>query len=158
MNGTACGRERELLDGIAAGDLSEELRRHAVSCAECSETLLVASFLRRETAAVAPAPLPDPAYLWWRAGLERRSAAVERATRAITIVQRASIVATALLAVPLVRWGWPHLRHWIGTVDPGALVPQLPADAGDPILVIALSAAVLAVIALFDLHGAWTGD
>ena len=158
MNGTACGREQELLDSIAAGDLSEELRLHAASCAECSETLLVASFLRREAVAVAPTPLPDPAYLWWRAGLERRSAAVARATRAITIVQRASIVAAVLLAVPLIRWGWPHLRHWIGTLDPGALVPQLPADAGDPILVIALSAAVLAAIALLDLHGAWTGD
>ncbi|HOC42324.1 MAG TPA: hypothetical protein PKJ99_04815 [Thermoanaerobaculales bacterium] len=158
MNDIACDRERELLDGIAVGELSADLRLHAASCAGCSETLLVASFLRREASAAAPAPLPDPAYLWWRAGLERRSAASERATRAITILQRASIVAAALLIVPLLRWGWPHLWRWIGALDPGALVPRLPADAGDPILVIALSAAVLAAIALLDLHGAWTGD
>ena len=158
MSGTICGREPELLAAMAAGELPEALRLHAVSCAECAETLLVAAFLRREGVAAALAPLPDPAYLWWRASLERRSAAAERATRPITVVQRASILAAGLLLVPLVRWGWPHVRHWLGALDVGALVPQLPAEAGNPVLVIAISATLLAVLALLDLHADWTRD
>lgn len=158
MSGTICGREPELLAAMAAGELPEALRQHAVSCAECAETLLVATFLRREAAATARAPLPDPAYLWWRAGLARRSAAARRATRLITIVQQAAILSAALLVVPLVRWSWPHLAHWLGALNLRALAPELPASAGNPFLVIAISATLLAVIALLDLHADWSRD
>jgi APA family basic amino acid/polyamine antiporter len=99
-----------------------------------------------------------PAYLWWRASLEQRSAVAERATRLITIIQRASLVAAVLLAVPLARWGWPHVRQWLGAFDIGALAPTLPAEAGNPVLVIAISAALLGVLALLDLHADWTRD
>jgi len=158
MSGTTCGREPELLTAMAAGELPEALRHHAVNCAECAETLLVATFLRREAAAGPPRPLPDPAYLWWRASLEQRSAVAERATRLITIIQRASLVAAVLLAVPLARWGWPHVRQWLGVLDIRALAPTLPAEAGNPVLVIAISAALLGVLALLDLHADWTRD
>ena len=158
MSGTTCGRDPELLAAMAAGELPDELRRHAVECAECAETLLVATFLRREAAAAPARPLPDPAYLWWRARLERRSVAAERATRLITIIQRASLVAAGLLAVPLARWGWPHLQRWLGAFDIRALAPALPAEAGNPVLVIAISAALLGVLALLDLHADWSRD
>jgi hypothetical protein len=143
---------------MTAGELPEELQQHAVGCAECAETLLVATLLRRAAAAAPDASLPDPAYLWWRASLERRSAVSARATRLITVVQRASILAAGLLLVPLARWAWPHVRQWFGALDMGALVPQLPAEAGNPVLVIAISATLLAVLALLDFHADWTRD
>jgi hypothetical protein len=158
MSGTTCGREPELLAAIAAGELPDELRQHAAECAACAETLIVATFLRREAAAVPARPLPDPAYLWWRASLEQRSAVAERATRLITIIQRASIVAAVLLMVPLTRWGWPHVRQWLGALDVRALAPALPAEAGNPALVIAISATLLAVLALLDLRADWNRD
>ena len=89
---------------------------------------------------------------------DRRSAAAERATRLITIVQRAALLCAALLVVPLVRWGWPHLAHWLGALHLRALAPELPASAGNPILVVAISATLLAVLALLDRHGTWSRD
>lgn len=50
------------------------------------------------------------------------------------------------------------MRQWLGALDVGALVPQLPAEAGNPVLVIAISATLLAVLALLDLHADWTRD
>ena len=158
MSGSTCEREQELLAAVASAEVPDELRQHAAGCAECSEVLLVATFLRREAAATAQAALPDPAYLWWRALRDRRSAAAERATRLITIVQQAAILSAALLLVPLVRWGWPHLAHWLGALNLGALAPELPVSAGNPLLVIAISATLLAVLALLDLHGGWSRD
>jgi hypothetical protein len=143
---------------MAAGQLPEELRRHAAECAGCAETWLVASFLRQEAAAVPAPPLPDPGFLWWRASLEHRSDVAQRATRIITIIQRASIAAAGLLMVPLVRWGWPHLRRWLDAIDIAALAPALPVEAGNPVLVIVVSATLLAVLALLDFHGEWTRD
>jgi len=158
MSDSTCEHEQELLAALAAAEVPDELRQHAASCAECSEVLLVATFLRREAAATAQAALPDPAYLWWRALRDRRSAAAERATRLITIVQRAAIFSAALLLVPLVRWGWPHIAHWLGALHLRALAPELPASAGNPFLVVGISATLLAVLALLDLHGAWSRD
>jgi hypothetical protein len=158
VSGSTCDREQELLAAVASAEIPDELRQHAAGCTECSEVLLVATFLRREITVAAPAPVPDPAYLWWRATRDRRSAAAERATRLITIVQQAAILSAALLAVPLVRWSWPHLAHWIGALNLGALAPELPASAGNPLLVIAISATLLAVLALLDLHGEWSRD
>jgi hypothetical protein len=143
---------------MTTGELPEELQRHAVSCGDCAETLLIATFLRRAAAAGPDSPLPDPAYLWWRASFERRSAASARATRLITVVQRASMLAAGVLLVPLTRWGWPHVRQWFGALDVGALAPSLPAEAGNPVLVIAISATLLAVLALLDLHSDWSRD
>lgn len=158
MSGSTCEREQELLAAVASAEVPDELRQHAAGCAECSEVLLVATFLRREAAATAQAALPDPAYLWWRALRDRRSAAAERATRLITIVQRAALLCAALLVVPLVRWGWPHLAHWLGALHFRTLAPELPASAGNPILVVGISAALLAVLALLDRHGTWSRD
>jgi hypothetical protein len=158
VSASSCEREQELLAALASSEVPDELRQHAAGCAECSEVLLVATFLSRARAATAPAPLPDPAYLWWRASHDRRSAAVERATRLITIVQRAAFLCAALLVVPLVRWGWPHVAHWFGALNLGALAPELPASAGNPLLVIAISATLLAVLALLDVHGTWSRD
>jgi len=158
MSGSTCEREQELLAAVASAEVPDELRQHAAACAECSEVLLVATFLRREAAATAQAALPDPAYLWWRALRDRRSAAAERATRLITIVQHAAILSAALLLVPLVRWSWPHLARWLGALHLGALAPELPASAGNPFLVVGISAALLAALALLDLHGAWSRD
>jgi len=158
MSGSTCEREQELLAAVASAEVSDELRRHAAGCTECSEVLLVATFLRREAAATAQAALPDPAYLWWRALRDRRSAAADRATRLITIVQQAAILSAALLLVPLVRWGWPHLAHLLGALHLRALAPELPASAGNPFLVVGISAALLAALALLDVHGAWSRD
>lgn len=158
MSASTCEREQELLAALASSEVPDELRQHAAGCAACSEVLLVATFLRRAGAATAPAPLPDPAYLWWRATRDRRTAAVERATRLITIVQQAAFLCAALLVVPLVRWGWPHLAHWLGALNLSALAPELPASAGNPLLVIAISATLLAVLALLDLRGGWSRD
>ena len=158
MSGSTCKREQELLAAVASAEVTDELLQHAASCAECSEVLLVATFLRREAVATAQAALPDPAYLWWRALRDRRSAAAERATRLITIVQRAAIFSAALLLVPLVRWGWPHIAHWLGALHLRALAPELPASAGNPFLVVGISAVLLAVLALLDVHGAWSRD
>ena len=68
-------------------------------------------------------PLPDAGYVWWRAHIERRSIASERATRLITTVQRAAVLSAALLAVPLMRWAWPTLRSFLGAVTRTALQP-----------------------------------
>jgi hypothetical protein len=157
MIGSSCGRERELLDAIAEDHVSEELRVHAASCLGCSETLLVASFMRRgaEEAEAGLSALPDPAYLWWRANLERRVAASQRATRVITVIQRVALVSAGLLTVPLVRTTWPHLRSWLEVLNPAALAPALPADAARPGLVIAVSLLAVAALALLDSFGNW---
>jgi hypothetical protein len=157
VTGSSCGRERELLDAIAEDRVSEELRVHAATCLGCSETLLVASFLRRgaaESEAELPA-LPDPGYLWWRAHLERRVVASQRATRAITLIQRIALVSAGLLTVTLVRTVWPQLRSWLEVLNPAALAPALPADAARPGLVIAVSLLAVAALALLDTFGNW---
>jgi hypothetical protein len=141
MSGSTCEREQELLAAVASAEVPDELRQHAAGCAECSEVLLVATFLRREAAATAQAALPDPAYLWWRALRDRRSAAAERATRLITIVQRAALLCAALLVVPLVRWGWPHLAtgsapcisaRWPPSYRPAPAIPSSWSGSARP--------------------------
>lgn len=153
MTSDPCGREAEILEAVAADRVPGHLREHAASCPQCSECLLVASFLRQAASqALAEIPqLPDPGYLWWRAGVERRAAASKRATFVITVAQRFAVIAAAVVAVPLVGWAWRHARSLLSVLDPAALAPSLPSGEARPGLVIVISLAVLAALALADL-------
>lgn len=154
MSGTACDRDRELATAVASGEIPDSLQAHVFSCPDCSDALAAAMFLHREEASdEALPPLPEASYVWWRAQFERRSIASERATGVITIVQRAAVLSGGLLAIPLVRWGWPTLRSWIATVNPMALQPSLPPEAARPGLVIAVSLALVAAMVLLDRSG-----
>ena len=127
-----------------------------MSCPDCSEAVAVALGLHCARALdESLPPLPDAGYVWWRAQIERRSIASERATRVIRAAQRVAVLSAGLLAIPLIRWAWPTLRSWVGAVTQTALQPALPADAARPGLVIAVSLGVVAALVLLDLYGNW---
>jgi hypothetical protein len=87
--------------------LPRTLREHASACAACQETLLVAAWMKELAAgSVFDAPLPDAAYLWWKAELLRRWDAQQRAAAPIERGERvqAGIVGVGVLALLALLW------------------------------------------------------
>ncbi len=122
MNTEMCAREEELNEAIRTGrwpeDAPAELHEHVERCAACSEWALVAAYFRREAqAAESEADLPDPGFVWWKARLATRRAAMERAMRPVVLAQRAGLVAGTLAAGGLVAWQWPRLSEWLAGAD-----------------------------------------
>jgi len=155
MTDTACHRESEVLAAVTTGTISDELRIHAMACPDCVELVLVAGFMNRGAAELQDAgPLPDPEYLWWRANLKQREIQSQRATSAITLVQRVSVVAGALVTLMLLRGILPELISWFGGLKSAAPVFSIPGGMASPSLVILVCLGLLAAPKVFDLYGA----
>src|SRR2546427_8354011 len=83
-----CNREHDVLDAVASGRwperVDEELRRHAASCAICSDVASVAAALQDDRdAAWRDARLPPAGRVWWRAEMRARHEAAVKAAQPI---------------------------------------------------------------------------
>jgi hypothetical protein len=99
-------------------------------------------------AAPDPRPLPDPSPLYWRARVLARlgesQRAAERAVRPLAWLERASLVAAALVLAGAAALGWDLLAERLEAIAGGAV----PAGGPDPAMVAALAAGVaVAVVA-----------
>ena len=103
MNREYCEREKEIIQALRRGSLSLELEKHASSCPVCADAVIVSRFLQAECSAAGAADadsvLPDADFLWWKGQLAAKKAAVERATRSIELVRKASYLAITAAAV-----------------------------------------------------------
>jgi hypothetical protein len=151
MNRVTCERESAVQRALDEGRWSDELREHAASCPCCSDLVLVAEFLRQQRDSVeVDAPLPDSSFIWWRAQLQARVAAADRATRIITLLQRFAICCGALLALLGAHQLWPQIKGWLSVLKPDSIPNPIAANMAHPGLVIAASLVVLAFLVVFD--------
>ena len=156
MTGIPCNQESAVQSALQTDCWTDELREHVTDCADCSELVLVAGFLREAAVSVGDdGELPDPGYIWWRARLATRAADVERATRMITICQRVAVACGAILSAFVLFRIWPQLREWLSALRPDTV--PLPADMAQPALVIAASLILLAVMIAYDRYEPRTG-
>ena len=95
-----CSRADDLLDALGRRCVGPELAAHVESCADCRELQLVAAALLDERVdAVAEAPVPSAAAMWWRMQVRRHEEAQARVRRSLLIGQAATLaVALALTA------------------------------------------------------------
>ncbi len=159
MNLRPCPRQAEVNELLAHGHWPNacpaELRAHLAECRSCAELLLVTqAFQRSRATAVAQAELPAPGYLWWRAQLRRRNAALERVAKPIlgAYVFALSIlaVAGAALAASQARQGFRWL-DWLGQFQISSLrvesfSPSALVNAGGGLLVVIPVLATLALL------------
>jgi hypothetical protein len=97
-----CPRADELLDALARGFVGPELAMHVDSCADCGELRLVAGALLDERVeAIAEAPVPSAAAMWWRMQVRRHEEAQARARRSLLIGQAATLAVALALVVSL---------------------------------------------------------
>ena len=156
---TGCPRENEVLDAVATGSFTDELRIHALECSECTELVLVAGFMSRGAEKLGNiGPIPDADYLWWRANLEQRQLRAQRATGIITLVQRIGIVVGGLVAFLLLRGIAPRLVDWLAGLPSAIQTHSPPGSMASPVLVILVSLGLLAAPSVFNLYGTWTRD
>jgi hypothetical protein len=92
MNFTECNHESEILravnSGLWAEPANEMLRKHAESCAVCSDLASVALALQDDYASASQnVRIPSAGLIWWRTELRARREAVRKAERPITWVQ-----------------------------------------------------------------------
>jgi hypothetical protein len=131
---TECARERDVLDAVASGRWSDELRTHAASCAVCADVADVARAFR-DDADVAPVDvhIPPSGRVWWRAELRVRQEAARAAARPISVVHAVAAAAVLLLAIGLVARFWPSLAEPVG--DLWAWSSGMAATAPSPLLI-----------------------
>jgi ABC-type uncharacterized transport system YnjBCD permease subunit len=98
-----CTRESEIVDALMAGrwpDACEtELREHATACAICGDLVLVATAIAADTPRT---EVPTSGVVWWRIQRRERQEAARVASRTMTFVQSASIVAAIAFVLTIV--------------------------------------------------------
>jgi hypothetical protein len=152
MKTHSCPHEEEVAAAARSGEWSDELRDHRDSCLVCAELTIVIAALAVDAddlSHAAPA-LPDPSLIWLRARLSARQREVHRATRWISLVQRATLAVAAAVGLAVVPGLWRLLRGAFDTLDLSSSAAALPRAAGSPVLVLVASMFVLAVLALLE--------
>ncbi|MFL6244387.1 MAG: hypothetical protein ACJ74H_00055 [Thermoanaerobaculia bacterium] len=101
-----CPRAQEALELVRAGrwpdGCSDETRTHIASCADCGDTVQVASMIAADYhAAIRTARVPGSGLVWWRAQRRAREEAERTATRVVTFVQGASVAIGVTVAVAI---------------------------------------------------------
>ena len=83
---------------------------------------MVTAFLRELSAQpVTEAPLPDPAYLWWKAELLRRWDAQQRVTKPIEVGEQVQMGVGLVAAAGLLIWLWRSLPDVVTTTPTTSL-------------------------------------
>jgi len=92
-----CDQEQKVFAAVRFGSLDPSLQNHVSHCSICADLVFVAEFMRENS----PVPetevrLPNADFIWWKAQLRTRQAALQRATRPIDLVAKIGSVAAGL--------------------------------------------------------------
>ena len=142
-----CERELEVFDAVMSGRYPDacdaELLAHAARCENCRELVIVARPLRADYhAAVAEAAVPPAGVVWWRARARARREAIEAASRAITLVQAASIGAATVAGLALIGGA----GVWLARISDGIHFGAFQAGSSVLLLMAGATALLLAPI------------
>ena len=141
MTDLDCTREAEVLEVITAAHWPDgcdaELRAHTMECTNCGDLAAVASAIAEEAArAMRHAPVPSSGLMWWRMQRRVKAETAESAQRAVSIVQVATLAATAF-AVLLILGGLSLLKDW------NRWLPALTAPHWSATLIVAAATCLL---------------
>ena len=92
---STCPRSSEVAAAASDGRLPQRIAQHVLGCDRCAEELLSRS-LERWNRELSDTPLADPIVLWWKGAAARNAAALERATRPVTVVKTAALAIASL--------------------------------------------------------------
>lgn len=95
-----CTFEAPVLAALATATLIGSLRSHVESCAICSETVAIWSYLNTVAAAEAESPLPSTTLIWWKAQLAQQRRLAAQSISVIQLFQKIA-VAGAVLALSI---------------------------------------------------------
>jgi hypothetical protein len=106
MRVPTCDLEEAVLNAALAGRWTDELRSHIRDCALCSEVALVANAFAVKTKAVDES-IPDAGLLWWKAQLQSRRRAHERALIPIVLAEWSAAIVATICAMGILVWKLP---------------------------------------------------
>ena len=131
MNG-GCRLEPDVLRAAEDDRWTDALRRHITECEECAASAAVAGWMS-DFARVDDREhvLPDPAVLWLKAQVFRGSAAIDRASRPMTIVQMAAYLVVAAGWATLLTWKWNALVSWFESLQPSRFFASVTLSSAD---------------------------
>jgi hypothetical protein len=147
-----CRFEERVRQAAAGGAWTDELRDHCASCAPCAETTLVTAALcddARFLAAEAE-PLPDPRALWLRARIDNRVRCSRRAVSGIVWVHRLALCTAVLVGLVITPRVWSVLARSAEAVTSVSFLPSLPVAVAAPAIVLVMSFAALALMAVWN--------
>ena len=102
MNSNVCAFEDELLEALQRRFLPRDLAAHLDGCASCAELRRIAGALLDDRVhAIAEAPVPSAATMWWRIQLRRQKEAEAASRRSLLVGQAATLAIALLLVVAL---------------------------------------------------------
>src|SRR5262244_2969045 len=103
-----CRHESDVLDAVASGRWSDDLRAHVSSCRVCADLALVTqTFADEREAAWQHVQVPPSGRVWWRAELRARQEAARTAAAPIGIAHAVAGVAAVALLVLVAALSWP---------------------------------------------------
>jgi hypothetical protein len=157
MKTTPCVREQAVLQALAAGSWSQELRNHVAGCRSCDDAVLVAQALREAADDTSHEPLPDPGKIWRAMQRDERLAAVERAMWPIKLTTRVALTACVVAAVAGLVWIWPTVISQVSVTVAWFSHPTV-IDTGQIFTAILGFASLAAFLAAFALFESWARE
>ena len=109
-----CRHEPHVRRAAVENQWTDALREHVQTCSDCSAAALAAPFMTRFARIdERRGKLPDPNVVWLKAQLLGSTAAAQRATRPLNILQMISYVIVAGGWASVLTWKWSDLQRWL---------------------------------------------
>jgi hypothetical protein len=135
MSWRGCSHLDEVRETLRQGHWPEacapELRAHARDCHRCAEEILLSQHFQVVRAETAKAtPVGAPSLLWWRAQVQRRNSALERAGQPVVAAQLFALLIALVVLGGMVAVHFQSLMAHVQFV-PGQQIQSLAAMLGD---------------------------
>jgi hypothetical protein len=103
INEHSCEKEQAIVGALYSGTLEPELLAHAASCPVCSDVLLVADNLQKDSVSLESVlHVPDAAVIWKRAQTQAKEQAIAKAMLPIRVARVCTCVFAFVAALRLV--------------------------------------------------------
>lgn len=110
MKNQHCIFEEKIAEAGRTGQWTDALLAHVADCLSCGEIALVVGYLHESSSASrAIGGLPQAGFIWRKAQMAERAAALERALRPIVWARRFAFAACAVFMFSVVALNWSSL-------------------------------------------------
>lgn len=160
MKNEHCAFEEKVAAANRTARWSDELLAHVADCGLCEEVALVSGYLCESSVAAHAEALPDANFIWSKAQVTAKSAAIERALRPIVWARRFAFGAGAAAIAAAIILMWSRIGDFFGGfVESWGTHSASPSAGQSSVLLVATTVFLLILVPLvFSVYTSWSED
>ncbi len=148
-----CRHEPHVRRAAAEDSWSTMLREHVETCDDCRAAAAIAPFMTRLARLdERPRALPPASVIWLKAQLMKGSAAIDRVSRPINIMQLVGYLSVAAGWAAMLMWKWSDLQRLVLSFAPSNVAEGIATGSSVSLTLVAAIVVLGSITFMLALH------